>query len=328
MKNDLIFIPILKNKAVAEPKAIEACSNLFSSRVIPYIEIINEDESSRGYKKTKKSTDNILHFEQIYRKKDTDLQDIINKTKNTIDNEHTIYSIIINSNEIIDDYGIIKDFITYVHSSNHNCALRIPPIANQETIKKLFCDLYANDYLIIDIDDNDYSSLDIYFSMINNLKHECYLIAFSDERPKNSTNKSLAYNDYNHSFNTSVIDNIKNDNFVINGFGSYCSAKNDLNQGGTYAYHVYGAFVAYNYDKNDFFSFKTEEPDCLPKAYKKIKSILKERVDIINDLFQKTNISFTMVNEFLSSEKNGTAAMYISISIVHYIEEIVNGLLS
>lgn len=329
MKNDLIFIPVLKNKAVAEPKAIQICTDLFSSNIIPYIEIINENEESRGYLNTQKSIKNIVHFEQIYRKNGYSLLDIISKTKKRINREDIIFSIDVKSQELIDNFSDIDDYIGYVHKSKKNCAIRTEMISNLDVIQKLLNILNNKDYLIFDIKDNDYQSLNLFFLRICQIKHACKIVTFSDERPNNSTNKSLAINDYNHFFNTSVVESIKNDTFTLDGFGSYCSAKNDLNQGGSYMYKVYGAFVIYNFEKNDFFSFKTENTDFLPNAYKSIKDILKDNYDLVMELFSETEKSHAMICEFLdNNEKKGTAATYISFSIVHYIEEIINGLFS
>lgn len=327
MNNDLLFIPILKNKAIAEPNAIKACSKIFSNRIIPYIEIINENAESRGYINTKRELGDLVHFEQFYRRKDSTLSDIIKKTINNTRTNIIPSLHLLDEKELIDNIDITSSFIDTIHNKHSNLSIRIPTFTNFNLLNGLMVLLENEDYLIFDIDDNDYKSLTLFFNAINRIPKKCKIIIFSNERPKNSTNKGLADLDYNLSFNTSVIDSIISNSFNQDGFGSYCAAKNDLNQGGSYKYLIYGAFVIYDYDKNSFFSIKSNTKDHASKAYSQLKSKIKQNRSIIDKLFFKTPISYNYINKLLDNEnKKGSAAQYISFSIIHYIEEIYNNL--
>lgn len=337
MKNDLIFVPIFKNKANAEPNAIEAVKPILNSNTIPYIELINDqyneklDEKGQkkenlGYKKTKNAIKDILHFEQFYRKKNVDIIDIISKTKANTNNK-TISSIhILNNSEVDEHFDSIQKCIIELQQKGFKCALRVSTEISEQNIFKFISILEKGDFLFIDIADNDYKSIKLFLNKIDNYNRKCRIIIISDERPTNTTNKSLMMDDYNKSFNTSVINAIINNSFNQDGFASYCAAKNDLSQGGAYKYDVYGVFVIYEYSKNDFFSFKTDKVGHISTIYSSLKPKIKSNKSTISNLFKNTKISYDLLNSFLNNNKKGQAATYICFSIVHYIEEIINNL--
>lgn len=324
---DIIFLPILKTKSRSEPLAIRECHDLFNTKIIPYIEIINDAENDKGYDKTKNAIGNLLHFEQFYRKKDSELLNIIEKSK-LICNSNTISSIEIKKRDLDNDFDFssIENFVNFIHNGNYSCSIRINTEIDIKDISKIFNVLSDNDYLIIDIEDNMYKSLMVFLKTITSIHRKCKIIIFSNERPTNSTNRDLAYDDYNNSFNTSVLDAIKNDYFIGDGFGSYCAARNDLTQSGTFKYPVYGVFVIYDFEKNNFFSYKTNKKEHISKVYSFLKPKLKDD-ELLSDFFSKTEISNRMLYSFLDNEnKKGNAPTYISFSIVHYIEEICNNI--
>lgn len=330
--NNLIFIPILKNNGVSEPKALDKCKDLFSDKCIPYIEIFKEKpekESKRSaYYKTKAQVEDVLHFEEYHRKTYSDLENVIILSK-SINDQNIIVSLHIkNQNELNKNINKIKDFINYEHKIKQKCAIRIPVSFKDTTnLKEISETLIKDDYLIFDIREDKYESLTLFFdNVISNFDTKCKIIIFSDERPISLANKNLALDDYNINFNTSIIESIKKESFNFDGFGSYCSARNNTTTSGSRD-EIYGVFVIYNYEKNNFFSYKTDTDDFQEIAYKKLQEkVLKS--SYWKGAFKATTISLDMLNKLLNYGNSKQATDYITISIIHHIEEINNNLLT
>jgi len=328
MKNDLYFVPIFKSKFSAEPEAILNCRNLFNTKIIPYIEIINELDS-KGYNKILKNIDGIKHFEQIYRKPDSKLNEAIDVTKKLI-KDNVIPSIHFTKDDCKSyDLDYLNSFITLCHENNSNCAIRIfLGHSIKETIS-LSEKLNKDDFIIIDIEDNDYQASSLFLEDLKHIKQKCNLLIFSNERPLKLSNTMLKANAYNEGFNTSLIDSVKSNSFIEDGFGSYCSAKNDTIESTPNKNEVFGVFLIYNFKENRFFSLKTKKKDHLSRVYSKFKDDFlydSEIIQIVNELFLNTPISKGMIDSFLLDNKKGNASKYIAFSLVHYIEEISNNI--
>lgn len=320
---EYFFIPIFKSKASAEPKAIAQCKTLFSQRVVPFIEIIDE-KSSKGYQMISSTLSDTLHFEQYYRK-DNDLLSTINLTNESI-GKHVIPCLHIKSSDELNSCADeIIQMINNVHIHTNHCAIRIPAGIINENLILVLSSLSSKDYLFIDIGTGMYSSASGYIKYIKTNFSNPAIIIISNERPNNLTGSSMEQNGFNRTFNTSIIDAIKKGAFNSDGFGSFCSARDDLNQVAL-PLKVYATFLIYNYKHNGFFSIKTTNYDIVARIYKELKYVISSYKSVIDDLFILTPISKNMINEFLKSNKKGNASTYISISIVHYIEEIVNNI--
>lgn len=337
-----IFIPILKSKTRSEPVVLEKCHDLFSNEVIPYIEFIARKPKDNNKKtKNRKNVNNkikfftrdILHFEEICRLKNKDnIDTIIVKTKD-IKDDNAIPSIhIINENELNENIENVIDFIQFEHNNKKNCSIRITgDIKFGENIKKVIDLLTKDDFLIIDIGENSYISSEIalkYYFDYQNRKSK--IIIFSEERPSKLTNKDLEADDYNkniHSFNVSVIDSIKNDQFVYDGFGSYCSARNDINNGGS-GKNVFAIFMLFNYLINDFFSYKSDTANNIHISYAQLKNKLQTKRKIAEDILKDTPLSDDMFKKLIDTSEKPVAYKFITISIIHHIETIYNNLIS
>ena len=206
--NDLIFIPIFKSKASAEPKAVDQCKALFSQRVLPFIEIIDE-KKGKGYKKISPVLSDTIHFEQYYRK-DDNLSEIINLTMES-GTKHVIPCLQIKSSLEIDLFkDEILQLIRTAHIHKSSCSLRIPAGVFNDNLKAVLHTLSQSDFLFIDIGCGEYGSASYYVEYIKSVAKQTKVIVLSNERPQNLTGSLMEQNGFNRGFNTSVIDSIKN----------------------------------------------------------------------------------------------------------------------
>lgn len=325
------FIPIFKTKRTAEFRALNTCLSLFNEMNIPYLEVIHFlGESRESGTKFLDSVKSISHFAQYIRKQ-IPLPMYLDKTLDFVGNKNRIISIQLNEADIEQSKERIKTFISKLHNYQHCVAIRMAVVTSIGIISEIFGMLKNDDYLIIDYDTNDYNALLAYTSLISKEPHECRIVAFSNERPKKAA-RLYEDGDYNYDFNTSVIDAIKKNSFLLDAFGSYCTAKNDLTEEVRRAQNVYGVFLIYSFQVNSFFSIKTDKGDHISRAYTPLKEKLQSKIVqmSIRDFFEKTALSRKMLSEILnkSNGKNVNCVDFLATSITHYIEEIHNNTIS
>ena len=322
MKIKKIFVPIFKTKCISEPSAIKECLNLFSDRMIPYLEI---KKNTKGYERCYRHLNKITHFEQLNRNENVSLKDSIEAVINKND-PFIIPSIYITSNDDFDDNeNDIKKFINTLHKKDMPISIRIDAGIDDNVLNLLFLNLYNNDFLFVDINENEYKSSLLFLKKIHASSIRCKVIVISNERPINIQNSSLEENGYNNLFNTTVISSILNEKkFLEDGFASYCSAKNDTYEGEHPVNKSYATFLIYDYSNNSFYSFRTHTSKVSPNNFYELKEILKHpsNHNIINGLFNNTSISNKKLNNYLNGNKPGNASTLITISIIHYIEGI------
>ncbi len=325
----MIFVPILKTKDAAEPVAIDMVHHLFGNDIIPYIEITKEDSAKS---KVLDKVRTICHFEQIYRKQkskknDAPLSLVISRTIDLLNNPNTTVALQLIGRELETEFGKIEELIDTSHKNKKSVGIRIDAGSNIEKVNDLGEKLNSDDYLIIDISDQSYSSSRPYIKFVNQMNHSCKILVFCDERPSEIRSDAYAELGYN-SFHTSLVQAIKDSKFIGDGFGSYCSAKNDLYEGGNKNTKTHALFLIYDYAKNSFFSIKSKEKNHISIAYSGFKEFVKSKQDTwIKLINQNTPITYNMLMDFFNGPKKGNASRYISIGIVHYIEEIALGVL-
>ena len=321
----IFFVPILKTKCSAEPNAVALCKQFFSNRVIPYLEITNTSDN-KGYIKIIDILQNQLHFEEIYRKKGSDINKILQETYTLIKPNCIVSLHILNQSELSNVFDECKFFINTCHHNNCPCAIRVFAGADSTQIGILLKLLKKKDFLIIDIGDSNLYSTKQYLDLVNSLSGCCRFLIFSNERPLSLTNSLLASDDYNPTFNTSVIEAIKKKDFEYDGFGSMCSAKNDLNEYPA-TKPTYAVFLLYDYFSNSFFSYKSDCKEHVSTAYSSLKVKITNDSSKVFSFTEKTAVAHNRLIELLNSNKKGNASTYICISIIHYIEEIINNII-
>ena len=320
-----IFVPIFKTKARAEKDALNETINLMGGNIIPYIDI-------------NKSISNPLIGDYLNLIKDK--KHFIGFVKNDSVEKNILSNISLllksyPSNDAI--YTINADFLSFDNMDDiiDGCKRLMQDkiqlafkfsINNDVSIIKQFLKQIDNfSYVIVDVDEDDYFSSSFYIKdMLKNISKNTKIIIFSTERP--TTKVSETYNIFgvNRDFNTSVINEIKNNKFEWDGFGSYCGAKNNDNETQRSSL-CFGVFLIYNFYENSFFSVRSLEKTNSGKAYSDLKPIIINKYRLsIESKFSSTPKSLQMLKNLLDGPKKGNASKYIAIGIVKYIEEIYN----
>lgn len=318
---DLIFVPILKTKKQAEPVVIEKVKHLFNKNIMPYIEI-KTDLDDRTVIKIQDMLEGTSHFEGFIRKKEESLEENVRLTNKIKGLPNVIPVLNLLGPEIRNEKSKVEAFVLEHLKGNLSAGIRIPQIPTDSSIMKvLLGNLNQESFLFIDIGDDPYDSNADYFMSLCSSVHECKIIVISNERPNSLTGDDFEDSDYNGILNTGVIESIKMGKFHGDGFASYCSAKNNMNEGGG-ASAVYAAFLIYDYKHNDFFSIRSDEKQQVAKAY----SSLKSKVDRINKekklITTSTPVSLKDLEDLLEDSKKGNASRYYRLGMIHYIEEI------
>lgn len=316
----LIFTPILKTKRVSEYHALEEIIPLLADgNILPYIEGIKEFTHSnvRKYISLLDKYNSIYFYEP---KRD----ELLNIYKSNATSSNCILSMF-----LYDDIAEseVEDFINYMHASQRRCAIKLKD--GDDRFLPLLHTLTAKDYLIIELGGTSYYSSS-FISDIKDIGLNSKIIIHSNERFQNLRGKDFEYYDYNNpaKFNFSVIDSIKNSAFNYDGFGSRCSAKNDLIEENKLGeIKVKGVFLIYDYQKNNFFSIQSDKEDIVARIYNDVKNrITINRADLDARFFNATPISKNLLDKYLSASKFSSSKV-ISVAIVRYIEEINKNIL-
>jgi len=308
-----IFIPIFKTKQSSEKRAIQNTLDLLvEKRIIPYLEVIKNinDSIPQSYFKILSNTS--FFAEPTITEQTIDLFDY----SNSIPVLSLVKSV---------DPTSVNDFISKGHNLKRSIGLRIN-VGNSSMINKMVTTLNKEDYLFIDIGNNDYSSL-LYLSTFKMLHtYECTIIIISDERNDKITGRELYknyYKKYSDStyFNHSVIESITNGTFDFDGFGSYCGAKNDLTEGVKISNDVYGYLLIYNHLNNSFYIETTDTSDHISRIYNVLVNTIKSDAVALS-LFDSTSRSKALLDGSMTEGKLSVKKKN-TIEIVHYIEEVL-----
>ena len=321
----MIFVPLIKTKTNAEPIVIDKAYPLFGKEIIPYLEI-KKDLSEKNVRNMRSQLSNVLHFEGILRKPGDNLSNLLELSKQlSSDNSIAVYHL--KGNEVRDLLDVVKRSVNDAVSKKIPVAIRLPQVSeNSPIIDYLYNTLDEDSFIFIDIGDDPFLSNRLTIEGLCQKPHKCRLIVISNERPVNLTGDDYEDLGYNESImNTSLIDSIKSGSFPCDGFGSYCSAKNNLNEGGG-AIPVYAVFSVYSYELNKFFSIRSDKKEFISTAYASIKDKVQKVNTELGLITDATPISHACLNEFLESKQKGIASTYYRIGMINYIEQIRNNL--
>ena len=321
----MLFIPIFKTKENAEPHVIDETKRLFDDSIIPYVELTKERS------KVFESLQGIRHFEQVIRKKKgLDFHTVLLQTVPLLNKNNVIVAIHLKGKELVNNIDTMKGFIEQAHALGKYIGIRIESGTDFQEVMRIKSWLTRDDFLIIDIADQLYNSSILYLKKICKGTCDCKVLVFCDERPAELKAASYASSGFNN-FSTSLIQSIKDGTFIGDGFGSYCSAKNNLDEGKrTSAVTTYAIFLIYRYQENSFFSMKSAEKDHVSKVYSlHFKKYIEDNRSTWERFINgKTPISYQDLQSFLEDgKKKGNAVKYIEIGMIHYIEEIAIGVL-
>lgn len=307
------FIPIFKTKQSSEKKAIQNTLDLLNEKgIFPYLEIIKDINDSIPQSYFKALGDTTFFAEPTITEQTDELFDYGNSIP--------VLSLIKGASPTS-----VNDFISKGHNLKRSIGLRIN-VGNSSMINKMVTTLNKEDYLFIDIGNNDYSSL-LYLSTFKMLHtYECTIIIISDERNDKITGRELYknyYKKYSDStyFNHSVIESITNGTFDFDGFGSYCGAKNDLTEGVKISNEVYGYLLIYNHLNNSFYIETTDTSDHISRIYNVLVNTIKSDTVALS-LFDSTSRSKALLDDSMAEGKLSVKKK-ITIEIVHYIEEVL-----
>ena len=311
-----IFCPILKTKRVSERNALQALMPLLEKNVsvIPYLQLLKDDDQNRTDKYISVLSDLPFFVEPV---SNISLLDLL-----TYPQSIPVFNIK-NSAPDVDLYN----YISKCHEFNRRVAVKIS-CYDSKNASYLLSQLNSHDYLFIDIDKNDYSSVAL-LMILKGIPRQCKIIINSNER--NVAYSGKDFNKYNDSFprvtlfNTSIIKSIKNGTFAFDGFGSYCAAKNDSTEEIQIANTIFGYLLTYNYEQNDFYIVTTDTPDHISRVYNTlVQEIYSSRRTVLTYL-ATTPISNSMLEAAYSIGKL-SCSRKITIEITHYIEEMINNL--
>ena len=321
----MLFIPIFKTKENAEPHVIDQTSRLFGDSIIPYVELTKEKS------KVITALQDIRHFEQVIRKKKgPDFNTVLSQTVPLLSKNNVIVVIHLKGKELADNIDTIEGFIEQAHALDRHVGIRIESGTDLKEVTRIQSLLDHDDFLIIDIADQLYNSSILYLRKICRGTDGCKVIVFCDERPAELKAASYASSGFNN-FSTSLIQSIKDGTFIGDGFGSYCSAKNNLDEGQrNSATKTHAIFLIYRYQENSFFSMKSAERDHVSKVYSlHFKKYIEDNRSTWERFINgKTPLSYQNLQSFLGNDKRkGNAVKYIEIGMIHYIEEIAIGVL-
>ena len=311
-----IFCPLLKTKRVSEKNALMALKETIEKRndVIPYFELIQGSTDPVAIKYLT-IFDKTLFFAEP--KNNDELLNLF-----VYDYSIPVFNITIQTKQ-----SDINDFINTGHSNSRPIGIRIADadVRSFGFVNKL---LKANDYLFIDIDKSDYKSSS-FLLIVNKLVKAYKTIIISNERSIGYSGKDFSKYDETFPgdklFNVSVISSIKDGSFGFDGFGSYCAAKNDLTEEIKIAVTVYGYFLIFDYDQNNFFVSSTKDPEHISKVYNSLLDKIYLKGSSVLTLLSSTPISKEMLDDANAVGKL-SCPRKITIEITHYIEEIINQL--
>ena len=326
------FYPILKTKNIAERRIIKNFSKeLFSDSTIPIIEFIKEKDNHTT-KNFIFSLENIIYIGGMSKiNPDYSLLNSIDYAKFLIDeSRQAIPFCYINNKANSDELKELFNFILKVHSNGRNIALWI-----ENTVDVNIISLFKNytnpgDHIFIDIVDDSYHANKFYFNDIFDIGFPTPIsLIYRDKNPSLS-GKGFAYNDFDYNFNNEVPALIKNGTFDFDGFGTYCTARDNLTDTAI-PVKVYPLLSLYNFASNKYFTFKSDIPEYITKAYTALKERIKDD-DVLRfklfEFLENTPISKSLYQniEYKDQSKNNTASEFIEVSIVHFIEEVKKGL--
>ena len=196
-----IFCPVLKTKRVSERNALQALMPLLEKNadVIPYLQLLKDDDQNRADKYVNALSDLPFFIEPA---SNVSLLNLLVYPQSI-----PVFSIRNSSHD-----ANLLNYISKCHKINRRVAVKIS-CYDSKNAAYLLSQLNSRDYLFIDIDKNDYSSVAL-LMILKGMPRQCKIIINSNERSVAYSGKD--FNKYNDSFprvalfNTSIIKSIKN----------------------------------------------------------------------------------------------------------------------
>lgn len=318
-KNSLLFTPILKTKRTSEYNALKELSPLISNNetIVPYIECI-KNFSENDVQKYIKQLSGCRFFVEP---QPEDVNQVLN-------NLASIPGGCILSLRVLTSTNLneLELFINTCRRNNKHFAIKIYDaddrfISNIKTMSD-------EDYLFVEIGGNPYSSSS-FLDDLRDCNLKCNIIIHSNEREQYLKGEDFMDGGYNEcsNFNFSIINAIKDGSFAFDGFGSRCGTKNDTTEDVKMSRAVYGVFLVFDYEENNFYSLRSTEKEHISKVYNSFKEKIKDNLAFLElRFFNKTNISRDVLEKYISAAKF-SASKAITITIIRYIEEVTNNLL-
>ena len=335
MKN-IIFMPILKTKQRSERTIIKNIESLYNfnaarNNIYFYIEVLPRIKDSEQLDKHFLTPLNDYNFIiEFKRELNESIIQYIDRLKRVPKDKSSRISICLMNNELIKHQQEVTDLIDNLNKSDIKPSIRITSIGDLDSLYSFFNSV-SIEFIILDIDTNTFESLEYSISLKELKKHtSAKIIVFSNERPLPVTAKSYERNKFTNNANYTVLDAIKNDSFEFDGFGSYCSAKNDFNQEGFG--DAYGILLTYSFDKNKFFVYRTSEKKHISKIYTDLFPIIKKAKEdnLLNGSLLISSYSHKVYDNlestFNKGDKNLICSSFITLSIAIYIEQILSSL--
>lgn len=323
MKN-LLFIPVFKTKRTTEKYIIEKLSNLFSDNFFPLIEW-TKDHNDSSVKKYNSLLKNLFHLESYFRKSSIPFEEIIDKTIKLRKNNRIIPCLKILPNECKKEYNLISNFIKN-EKKKGLISLNISIENDINTIIQIGNELSKDDYLIIDIGNNNINYIKSLKLIKDAVTNNTQIIILSEER--NTTLNDNIYSNFGYNdglFDFSTLDLIRNNKFDFNGFASYCTLKNDLTGDDQKVTKSYATIFLYDYYKNDIFTIRTNESNNISTSYINLTNYIINSSDIkntINSIIKKSQLAKEVFNDICSKEK-GAVTKYQELSALNYIESVI-----
>ena len=318
--NELIFTPIFKTKAHSEYNALKILEGILLQEkyVVPYIEAIKDFDNRNILKYISFFKDNGKAF--IFEPISSDIEKLTNN--NSLLPTNCILSMRITKTTEKPD---VKVFIDKCRANNRVFGLKIDN--SDDRFMDILLDLKKDELLFIELNGTSLSSSTFLDDLLD-LKLACIIIIHSNERFQYLRGDDFnddAFNNKNN-FNTSIIDSIKEKEFKFIGFGSRCSAKDDNTEDIKRSNEVRGVFLIYCFKQNNFYSLISKEKNHISKVYTDfLPKLASHQFDLESKFFNYTPLSKVEFDKCTKKTKL-TSNSLITVSIIRYIEEILNNL--
>ena len=326
-----IFIPVLKTKRATEKHILEKLSEkyTFDDSFLPLIEWTRDSRES-SVKKYAEILKDAFHLESVYRRSNSSIDEIINKTSELRKTNNIVPCLKILKEECKKHYYLIDKFINN-EKEKGAIALNISIENDIDCIVKIGNQLSDNDYLIIDIGLDNIKYIKSLSTIKNKITSKNNIIILTEERNTSLGNKEYAKCNYNGDwlFNFSVIDSIKNDSFDFDGFASYCTLKNDMTGEDQIATKTYAIVFLYSSDNNSMFTLRTDELMQTASSYVNLTNKIlesKEYIERITEKIKKSPLAGEVFNNIIRNKK-GSVVKYQEIAVFNYIESVIRDII-
>lgn len=320
----MIYIPIFKTKQNVEAKILKKYPLFFGeSGFIPYIEITKAYEDVITAK-TLGAIRSIMHFEEFNVGSNKDFLTYEDQYDKTAQHNNVILSFRVSSRFAQEDLEAIENIIKKRKISNLSTAIRIPVGTPENTyMMKLLSFLGNDDWLFIDIDENEYDACTPYIKSCMG-KTKAKVVITATERQTRISGSSYENKTYSHTHNTSLLASVIEKRLLTEYFGSYASLKNDLTDG-VISTSCYAILTLYDLSKNMFYIIKSDSKLHVSHVYEELRGplevLLSETESIVSKIFMTAPISYSFIKEVLNKKKRLMAHDMLQVSLLLFLEQ-------